>query len=464
MQRELRCTAVHYYYLLKEDDEDQQKIWSLLTSEKQAPQEPAMSLGLTQDANEPASRCRIIQRAAGEDVDYCLLVLPDLTAIEAIYKSSDAAEPESMWRELLARVDADRARVKKAGATIFGETTLLAAGVADGSDPTAILNSILDGRVVTSDLDPETFGENAALAHMLEHGHRGRDYYALETDNVDLFLSGAFPRMDAMVKKLGRVASHFGHQRRTIVEQRNDIDRQVSALLHQEVVSSASEATGTLELEQRITGLSRMFGILATDSLMVRQAEDRIALETGQLESALTDLLGVRAEARDEIGRHYLDVFKSDLEAASSEARRLDFSRGNAQAAIEVVRTQVELLRAGEEAAIQEQSKQLLSRSLVLQKERLSLQVAAGFVEFVLVFYYVLKSWEGIAGVVTVEHNSPVLLLLIIGGFSASAAVGTHFLAQALHKQTWKNLGLWLSVTVLALSFSAMVILTIVNK
>ncbi|MFA5809837.1 MAG: hypothetical protein WC935_05825 [Thermoleophilia bacterium] len=464
MQPELRCIAVHYYYLLKEDDEDQQKLWSLLTSEKLALGEPAISLGLTQAESEPASQCRIIQRAAGDDIDYCLLVLPDLTAIEAIYKSATAEEPEEMWRDALARVDTDRTRVMDAGVTIFGETTLIAAPVSSGPGPAATAKSILGGRVVESDLDPETFGEKAVLAHILEHSHRGRDYYALETDDVDLFLSGSFPRMDALVKKLSRVASHFGHQRRTIIEQRNDIDRQVGSLLHQEVVSGASGAPDTRELEQHITSLSRMFGILATDSLLVRQAEDRIAQETVQLENALAGLLGTQPGARDEIGQHYMGVFRSDLEAASTETRHLDFSRENAQAAIEVVRTQVELLRAGEEAAIQEQSKQLLSRSLVLQKERLSLQVAAGFVEFVLVFYYVLKSWEGVVGVTPVEHTPPLLLFFVVGAFSSSAAVGTHFFAQALHRQTWKSLGLWISAMILVLSLTAMVIITIENS
>ncbi|MFA6001266.1 MAG: hypothetical protein WC828_04035 [Thermoleophilia bacterium] len=464
MQPELRCIAVHYYYLLKEDDKDQQKLWSLLTSEKKTPAEPVLSLGLTQAGSEPASQCRIIQRAAGDDIDYCLLALPDLTAIEAIYKSTAVTGQEEAWRDVLARVDADRTRVQDAGIGVFGETTLLAAPVSSGPGPAATAKSILGGRVVESDLDPETFGEKAVLAHILEHDHRGRDYYALATEDIDLFLSGSFPQMDAQVKKLVRVASHFGHQRRTIIEQRNDIDKQVSALLHQEVVSGASEAPDTRELEQRITSLSRMFGILATDSLMVRQAEDRIAQETGRLESALALLLGTQPGSRDEIGRHYMSVFKSDLKAASSEARHLDFSRGNAQAAIEVVRTQVELLRAGEEAAIQEQSKQLLSRSLVLQNERLSLQVAAGFVEFVLVFYYVLKSWEGVVGASPVEHTAPLLLFFVVGAFSSAAAVGTHFLAQALHRQTWKSPGLWISAMVLVLSLAAMVIITIDNS
>lgn len=464
MQPELRCIAVHYYYLLKEDDKDQRKLWSLLTSEKQAPAKPVLSLGLTQAVSEPASQCRIIQRAAGDDVDYCLLVLPDLTAIEVIYKSATAAEPEEIWRDVLARVDTERTRVMEAGISIFGETTLIIAPVSYGPGPAATAKSILGGRVVESDLDPETFGEKAMLAHILEHGHRGRDYYALETEDVDPFLSGSFPQMDALVKKLSRVASHFGQQRRTIIEQRNDIDRQVGSLLHQEVVSGASQAPGTRELEQHITSLSRMFGILATDSLMVRQAEEHIAQETGRLESALAGLLGTRTGSRDEIGQYYLGLFKSELEAAATEASHLDFSRGNAQAAIEVVRTQVELLRAGEEAAIQEQSKQLLSRSLVLQKERLSLQVAAGFVEFVLVFYYVLKSWEGVVGATPVEHTPPLLLFFVVGAFSSAAAVGTHFLAQALHRQTWKSLGLWISAMVLVLSLTAMVILTIENS
>ena len=462
MPHEPRNDAVHYFFLLKDDKGDQQKLWSLIAPESRVPAEAALSLGLTGQERGHPGQCRIIQEADGDGVSYCLLSLDDLAVIRAYYREAADSQIVDRWQAIFKRIEEDRSRARGAGVEIFGETTLLLSGGSpDGL--TEIMGILPGDRTLISDIGTGGGDGRSSLAHKVGHGERGRDFYILATDDADGFLAGPFLQVDALLKKLGRIASHFGHQRRTIIEQRNHIDNDVGKLLHQEVVSGTA-VTDTRQLEERIANLSRMFGLLATDSLLVRQARERLDSEMVKLEAGLAGVFPRGPGMRDEIGSYYLDTYRSDREAAATEARHLDFSRRNAQAAIEVVRTQVELLRAGEEVAIQEQSKQLLSRSLVLQRERLSLQVAAGFVEFVLVFYYVLKSWEGVAGTATIEHITPLVIALVVGSFSVAAAVGTHFLAQALHKKSWKGIGLWLSIAVLVSSTAAMVILTVTNK
>lgn len=452
--------AVHYFYLLKEDGEDQQRLWTLLAGSPLKPAGPSLSLGLTQSVAETSSQCRIVHRSDGPSEDYCLILLPDLTLIEAIHKSSDGAPLAQQWQEALQRIEENRSRVAAENINVIGETTFLLAPGSSSADLASEAAALIPGKMLLSSLSPET-RTTGALAHVTGHGEPGRDYYFLAAIDCESCLATTFPQMDSLIKKLKRETSHFREQRQAIVKQRAEIDNQVGALLHQQVISGGSTETSAAQLEERIANLSRMFGLLATDSLLVRQAGDLLEKDTRLLGESLSAMLDRDPHNPDDIGEYYMEVFDADLGEVAAEADHLDFSRQNAQAAIEVVRTQVELLRAGEEAAIQEQTRQLLSRSLILQKERLSLQVAAAFVEFVLVFYYVLKSWEGILGQEAVEHITPGVRALLVGSFSASAAVGTHFLAQCLQTRRWNNRGLWVSVAVLVLSTLAMVMLTI---
>lgn len=458
-------TAVHYIYLLKEDQADTSRLWAALIEVAQGEVATAPDLGLLMEPQQgPEGFCQLIHRVRGADLDLCLVMLADLAAVQMVYRGDPESSLEKRWSRALAAIEADRQRIQVDAVTVFGETTLLL-GSGDEAAQIAGAAEAAPGATVSlqTDLDPHiTGGGRPVLSALAGHGETQRDYFALAAPDPEEVVATAFPYVDSLIKKLGRSAAYFGEQRRTIVTERTGVDREVGALLHQQVVSGRQERSDAASLEQRIEALSRMFGMLATDSLLVRQASDRLERDISQLDQAL-GRLAAGAAGIDEIGAHFLQSFRGELEAARDEAANLEFSRQNAQAAIEVVRTQVELLRAGEEAAIQEQTRELLSRSLVLQKERLALQVAAGFVEFVLVFYYVIKSWEGVAGVEPVEHIAPIVRLIVVGGFSASAAVGTHFLAQTMQNRSYRNRGLWISVACLVLSLSAMVILTIAN-
>ncbi|MEK7816956.1 MAG: hypothetical protein AAB281_01740, partial [Actinomycetota bacterium] len=128
---------------------------------------------------------------------------------------------------------------------------------------------------------------------------------------------------------------------------------------------------------------------------------------------------------------------------------------------VEIVRTEVEIMRAGEDAAIQAQTRELLHRSLMLQQERMALRLAATFVEFVLVFYYVLKSWEGVVGIETFERIPSLLRMLVVFMIAGGTALGTHFVAQGLQRRKFESKTLlWLLLALVAIvSAAAMMII-----
>lgn len=453
--------VVHYFYLLKDDRDDLEKLWQGLSATASGRPQLNPALGLGEAGPGDRGACRIIHRMQGENLDLCLMMMSDLSVVQILYREPAMDDLSERWRRGLRRLQADRERIFADGISIFGETTLLASTTATGGFAAAAAAVTSAGTVLKSELSPAMGGDHAVLVNLLDHGDRARDFYAMAAADPDTIITTLFPQTDSLIKKLSHTAAYFEEQRRTIVGERAEVDREVGSLLHRQVVSGAQQAPDTLRLEEQIDSLSRMFGVLATDSQLVRQSTESLKRDFDLLGQSLIPLLG---NGLDEIGGHYLDAFGRELAATRDETRNLDFSRTNTQAAIEVVRTQVELLRAREEAALQEQTRELLSRSVVLQKERLALQVAASFIEFVLVFYYLLKSWEGIAGMEPVERISPLLRLVVIGGMSASASVGTHFLAQTLSSRSWRSRGLWISIACLVASFAAMVMLTVANS
>jgi len=452
--------AVHYFYLLKEDADDLRRLWSALTVDAGNQGGPTASLGIPSLTDESGERCQVVQRVDGDAAGFCLSMLADLAVIEVSYRGRDGELAEE-WRSVIDIIESDRDRLLSGVAGVFGETTVLLAPAGAGLEEIMAGAGADPQQALATNVGHKGVEPHGQLVHFPEMSADGRDYYALASAEAETFTATVFPQMDSLIKKLGRTARFFEEQRHTILIERNEIDRKVGELLHRQVIASEGAASGAATLERQITDLSRMFGLLATDSLLISQSVERMSRDIKLLARELKQI----AESRDSdgIGSHYLNRYRLDLAEAEAESHKLDFSRKNAQAAIEVVRTQVEIMRAGEEAAIQQQSQEILSRSLVLQKERLALQVAAGFIEFVLVFYYVLKSWEGIAGAALVEEIPSLQRLLVVGGFSAAAAVGTHFLAQTLQTRSLKSLGLWASIAVLVLSLAGMVMLTVAH-
>lgn len=458
MDQETGVVAVHYIFMIK-DDEDLPQIWSSLTGGGTIAAEP-FSLDLGSGKGKRHSRgCSIVSRSSGDGREVCLGMLPDLAAIEVVYRSGDA-RPESRWAEVLEHIDADRKEALAGDVTVMGESTVLVTGERPADSLTQAVETVFpSSHLLLSEIDPAIAGgEKPHWGYVLGQERRGRDYFILAAEKARPLIETLLPEADSYIKKLNKTAKYFAHQRQTIIKERLKVDKDVGAILHEQVVSG----NGSYEpekLEEEIASLSRMFGVLATDSQLVRQAAEQIEKDIHRLEYALSPIL-ISDGARDEISQHLTNRYKAEHANARIESDNLDFSRQSAQAAIEVVRTQVDLLRAGEEAALQAQTKKILDRSLLLQEERMALQVAAGFIEFVLVFYYTLKSWEGIAGHEAFEHVPPLLRLFTVAFVSASVTLATHELARTIkHRRLTK--GVVLALTLWVGAITALVIETV---
>ena len=85
------------------------------------------------------------------------------------------------------------------------------------------------------------------------------------------------------------------------------------------------------------------------------------------------------------------------------------------KAAIDVVQTQVDLMRSKESVELQRQFNLVLAQNVDLQRKSLTLQIAAGFVEFIVIAYYSLSIWKNLSDP-NIFHHIPAILTLIIAG------------------------------------------------
>ena len=82
------------------------------------------------------------------------------------------------------------------------------------------------------------------------------------------------------------------------------------------------------------------------------------------------------------------------------------------------------------------------------------------FIEFVVVFYYSLHSWEILARAEAFHHIPAVVQFMAVLVFTASVIICTHFAAKKIEKPGAPNVGLWLSLLAIFLSFASFVGIT----
>jgi multisubunit Na+/H+ antiporter MnhB subunit len=114
--------------------------------------------------------------------------------------------------------------------------------------------------------------------------------------------------------------------------------------------------------------------------------------------------------------------------------------------AIDVIRMKISIERGRE--------------TIELQHESISLQVAAGFIEFIVVFYYTLNSWKILAGKVF-STLSPGVILITLTAFSSSVVLFTHAVAAARKEKKRFTAEMATSLGLILLFTSLMFLLTL---
>jgi hypothetical protein len=284
---------------------------------------------------------------------------------------------------------------------------------------------------------------NIASQHLLLTGNTSDDY----------FLTGELPQILWTIQRLHREKAFFEDRIKTILTEKNQAAAELSQILHQKVGKSLT-ADSTQALENQIERLSSMYGVLATNLHLIKEAVATFENDLAILESQAA---GFQSDGGWPF--HHVSGFREALQTLVKHGADVKLSLDNTKAAIGIARTQADLLRGRQGLALQEQTRQLLDQNVKMQDEHMSLSMAAHVVELVVVFYYTLKSWESIAVAKSVEVLPPIVKFSVVGMFAVSVVFLTHAIGASLHERRLLKLPVTAGALLVISSLLAMALL-----
>lgn len=243
------------------------------------------------------------------------------------------------------------------------------------------------------------------------------------------FLGEKLPLFQLSLIRLQMISNLLRDRNQLILREKENLDRSLSKILHSQLVSSSGQERAIEELEEHISVLSNGYGRLAGDVSITREGCHKIdnLLKDLRRQMASEPSLNMAPELREQIFIPY-QRRRDELNAALQE---INSSRENHQAAIEVVRSRIDLLMSKENIETQNQIRNLMELNTSIQKQSLTFQFAAGLIEFIVLAYYSHSLWKALAPDAYHAISGSIQFLFVIA-FSGNTVYLTHLVAEYL--------------------------------
>ncbi len=240
--------------------------------------------------------------------------------------------------------------------------------------------------------------------YLLEESGERQSYLLLSSvPRRDFFIRFAY--IDLLGRKLSREAEFFLEQLAVTRQRRKELESDASKML--------AESCCTMEeFERVIDKLSSVYIELAQYLEWISSKVSVLREDIHQFEKEVKGLLA----GKDEIFSENMKSYNYALDTLMYGRENFILAQEKVKNAMDVVRMKIAIERGRE--------------TIELQHESISLQVAAGFIEFIVVFYYTLNSWKILAGE-AFASLSPGVILLTLSAFSSSVVLFTHAVATA---------------------------------
>lgn len=243
------------------------------------------------------------------------------------------------------------------------------------------------------------------------------------------FIQQRLPIIETHSLKLSMLSGVFRDRTAMIARENQELDQKLSQLLHTNLVHESSDLREAAELESQMNELSLSYGIIAGNHLSLIEGYNQLQ----QLLNSFERLLGtdpaitIRTDQMEAVTRPH----KARLAEMSSTEKQLRSSRDNHQAAIEVVRSRIDIMNSRTNIATQEKIKALMELNTSMQQQSLVFQYAAGLIEFIVLAYYSHSLWKNLA------HHAYTIIpawiqFAFVMGFSGITVYCTHLLAEYL--------------------------------
>ncbi len=418
--------ACHYIYFHIDDDKEINEVWNYLTKEYEKDTDGAVC------TLEPTKDSTISISLATKNMSGVYLsCVHDVATIGILFYSEDTT---------LQDIDAKRNQLENFLSTPIGEATVL---IVEKEEQLEIAKETFsEFKIIESGL---SFGK---LYHFLSEDRGFYFCLPFEKDPLFDFLVEELPLFDMSFQSLDKKVKYFQDQLQLMEQERVAADKFVSKLLYAGIGKIETDAERIDVLEKEIDDLSQLYEKIANYTYMIKNAVLTVRNDVIKLDECLASFCIERR-----LESEYIQMNKRFQDRLEVEGSLLSNTLTGIKTAIDIVDTKVGLQRGKESLTLQQQTQHL-------QEEGTSMQMATSMIEFVLVFFYSLESWE-----ILTSHEIFVLIPVVlkvglIGSFAFMAVVATHFLAMSW-RENWKlNKGVLISFIILVGILVSIILIT----
>ncbi|HCF50422.1 MAG TPA: hypothetical protein DER60_09075, partial [Syntrophomonas sp.] len=197
--------------------------------------------------------------------------------------------------------------------------------------------------------------------------------------------------------------------------------------LHANLVSDQGEHKETEELSAQLNRLTTSYAKIAGSRHLIAKGKANLQAVLNQWTRQL------RQESALDFDQARLNTWMENyherLDQLTQAEANLQVSQEDYQAAIEVVRSRIDMMNSRSNLATQAQIRELMEHNTEMQKQSLVFQYAAGLIEFIVLAYYSHSLWKNLSheGYLMVPASIQFIVVLL---FSGNAVYCTHLLAE----------------------------------
>ena len=270
------------------------------------------------------------------------------------------------------------------------------------------------------------------------------------------FFGEYLPLIELSMIRLQMISRLMRDRNQVITTERVELDNRLKQFLHLDLVTEdAKQASVIDEYEKHLNLMSSGYGKIVNDFALVQDGYQRLTelLEGLQRQLAIEPSCVISDETRQTI----VSPFNRRLAELDQTLDDLRLSRESHQAAIEVIRSRIDLLMSKENIETQTQIRSLMETNTAIQRQSLTFQFAAGLIEFIVLAYYSHSLWKNLAPGAYDVIASWIQLVFVLA-FSGVAVYLTHLIAEWVQGETHVKNRLLISLVIMVITILAVLI------
>ncbi len=378
------------------------------------------------------SSFRLIASAGKENIILNTLILEDITLLELI-----VSLPEEEWGEFIKNHIRIKEPLQDQLKNFLGEGILLVTSPG-GEIPKKVVERF---DIITEYIITEL---EVGRLYLLKSWAKEYNIYGFIPErDYEEFIFGALPYINLYVHFLETKVDFYIQKGKYMKEKRHEINIKVGEILGRTITLFKDSKKRQMTLEKEIDELSNVYSSLALNVSYLKSSLVSMDTDIRKLESKIESLLspGGQNGLNSELKRY------KDIRAMLKEEEEFSLlTLEEVKEAIDVVRTRVELLNSKE--------------ALDIQKQGFNLQVSAGVIEVIIVYYYTLNIWRILSPGKVFQNIPYYYRFYLVLLFSFFVFTFTHYSVHAMAEKKLYNKGMIVSVIAGLLIISTIYLIT----